>query len=264
MTEYLNLDGGRIAYDDTGGTGPLVLAVPGIGDVRGLYRFLTPLLVDAGYRVITADLRGHGESSVRWPEYTPAAVGDDLVALLRALDAGPAFVLGESMAAASALWAAAEAPELVAGLVLLGPSARDHDLNLAQRLAMAAVGRSAALWTAYYRRLYPTRPPADLPEYVRALGANLRRPGGLAALRGLLAARKGAAEARIPEVTAPTLVVMGTRDADFPDPAAEAKLLTDRLSGELLMVEGAGHYPATEMPEVVAPPLLAFMARVRG
>ena len=65
MTEFLDVPGGRIAYDVTG-SGPLVVLPPGIG-VRGqAYLFLAPVLAQAGYRVATADLRGHGESSMGW------------------------------------------------------------------------------------------------------------------------------------------------------------------------------------------------------
>ena len=47
---------GNIAYDDSLGTGPLVVLVPGIGDVRAGYRYLAPRLIEAGYRVVTMDL----------------------------------------------------------------------------------------------------------------------------------------------------------------------------------------------------------------
>ena len=70
MTEYLTLDDGQIAYDVTG-AGPLVVLSHGMGDRRTAYAHLAPLLVEAGYRVATADLRGSGESSTGWPGYTP-------------------------------------------------------------------------------------------------------------------------------------------------------------------------------------------------
>ncbi len=60
-TQYLDRGEGRIAYDVTG-SGPLVVAVPGMGDLRSSYRHLAPALVDAGFRVATMDLRGHGDS----------------------------------------------------------------------------------------------------------------------------------------------------------------------------------------------------------
>src|SRR5256885_674601 len=88
-TQYLQVQDGTLAYDDTG-SGPLVMCVPGMGDLRAEYRFLTPRLVAAGYRVVALDVRGHGETSVRWPDYSVAGIGADIVSLARALGAGPA------------------------------------------------------------------------------------------------------------------------------------------------------------------------------
>ena len=68
-TQYLKLPAGQIAYDDSGGDGPLVICVPGLGDLRQQYRFLAPRLAAAGFRVVTMDLRGLGQSSVDWPAY---------------------------------------------------------------------------------------------------------------------------------------------------------------------------------------------------
>ena len=57
---------------------------------------------------------------------------------------------------------------------------------------------------------------------------------------------------------------MGTRDPDFPDAAAEAQWLAEQLRADSLIVDGAGHYPHTEMPEQVAPKVLSFVAQARG
>jgi len=62
QTQHLRLSDGTLAFDDQG-EGPLVLCVPAGGDLRSEYRFLTPQLVAAGYRVVTMDIRGQGESS---------------------------------------------------------------------------------------------------------------------------------------------------------------------------------------------------------
>lgn len=124
-TRFLAVGGGRIAYDDSGGRRPLVLAIPGMGDLRSQYRALRPLLLQAGYRVVTMDVRGHGETSARWSDYSAHAVGRDALALIEHLDAGPAVILGNSFAAGSALWAAHDAPARVCAAVLLGPIVRD-------------------------------------------------------------------------------------------------------------------------------------------
>jgi len=125
MAEYLERPDGRIAYDDSGGDGPLIVAAPGMGDLRGSYRHLAPLLVDAGCRFVSMDLRGVGESTVEWPDYSDAAIGTDMTALVNHLGGGPAVLVGNSLTAASAVIAATEAPASVRSLVLMGPFARD-------------------------------------------------------------------------------------------------------------------------------------------
>jgi len=52
---------------------------------------LDPQLVAAGYQAVSMDVRGHGESSIQWPDYTVAGVGQDILALVQALNAGPAI-----------------------------------------------------------------------------------------------------------------------------------------------------------------------------
>lgn len=262
-TQYLDRGEGKIAYDDTGGAGPLVLLAPGMGDVRAVYRFLTPQLVAAGYRVVTMDVRGHGETSAMWADYSPESVGDDMVALLRTLDSGPAVVVGESFTPASAVWAAAEAPDLVTGVVLCAPFISEIKLNPVVRLLAALIVRSPLLWANFfYPSLYPTNRPPDFDAYRRALRANLREPGRMAAVRAMVAASKSRANARLADLTCPVLVLMGTKDPDFPDPAAEAQLAADAAADStLVMIDGAGHYPPAEMPEATAAALLPFLAR---
>lgn len=108
MTKFLSVTGGRIAYDVTG-EGPLVVCVPGMGDLRAAFRLLAPRLAEAVYQVATMDMRGHGESSTGWGSYTQTSIGADVIALIRHLG-GPAVVLGHSFASGSAIAAAADAP----------------------------------------------------------------------------------------------------------------------------------------------------------
>src|SRR5580658_11348015 len=76
-TRFLSVDGGQIAYDDTGGSGSLVIAIPGMGDLRSEYRRLRPALQRAGYRLVTMDVRGYGETSAHWDDYSAHAVARD-------------------------------------------------------------------------------------------------------------------------------------------------------------------------------------------
>lgn len=253
-------DGGRIAIEDTGGDGQLLLCLPGMGVTRMTYELIRPLFVKAGYRVVTMDLRGAGETDAVWADYNPDAIGRDAVALLRHLDAGPAVLFVNSYTGASAVWAAAEAPELLRALVLCDPFVRVMPRpNALMRGATAAVSRSRPLWMLYWSTLFKTRKPANYRQERAALSANLAEPGRMAALRAMFSADVSSCEARLGEVRTPALVVMGSKDPDFPDPAAEAKLVAERVGGTVTMIDGAGHYPHSEFPEETAAAVLAFL-----
>jgi pimeloyl-ACP methyl ester carboxylesterase len=260
----LKTEHGTLAYDDTG-SGPLVVCLPGMGDNRQTYRHLVPLLVAAGHRVVTMDGRGQGESSAAWPDYTPQALGADLLALLHHLDAGPVTLVTSSYTGASAIWAAAEEPAAFSGLVLLAPFARQMPApGPGMKLAMAAVGRFRPLWMAYWSSLFKSRKPDDFTAARATLARQLAEPGRMAALRAMFAADVTVCERRSSEVTTPALVVMGTRDPDFPDPAAEARLIAGRLHGDAVMIDGAGHYPQAEFPDETAGAVLGLIHRARG
>jgi pimeloyl-ACP methyl ester carboxylesterase len=265
-TRYLDRGEGRIAFD-LAGTGPLVICAPGMGDVRAEYRFLVPQLVEAGYAVATMDVRGQGESSAAWKDYSVAAIGADMLALARHLYRGPAILAANSMSGAAAVWAAAEAPDAVAGLVLLDPVVRDAPSGtgpLARALysVLFADPWGPAVWQRYYGTLYPSRKPADFAAYTAALAANLRQAGRMRALRGMMLSPKAAAEARVSQVKAPALVVMGTRDPDFKDPVAETRWLSDALHARVQLIEGAGHYPHAERPDETGPAVVAFLQTI--
>lgn len=265
-TRYLDHDGGTLAYDDSGGPGRPVVLVPGAGDLRAEYRFLTPHLARAGYRVVTLDLRGHGDSSTDWQSYGVAESAGDILALIDHLDAGPAVVVGTSFAPAAALWAAAEAPGKITRLVLIsahldaaGGGALQNALLGAMMNTLLRGPWKARAWEAAYRSWYPSRKPADLDAYGRRLRAGVADPARARAARETLTASRAGLEARLARVTAPTLVVMGGADSHFKDPAAEAGRIAAAVGGTVRLIDGAGHYPHAEMPDEVAPLLLDFL-----
>jgi pimeloyl-ACP methyl ester carboxylesterase len=263
MTEYLQRPDGLIAYDVTG-SGPLVVCIPGMGELRSAYRFTVPALAGAGYRVATMDLRGHGDSATTFARYDDVAAGEDALALVEHLG-GPAVLLGNSMGAGAAAWAAAERPDLVSGLGLLGPFVRNPPtgkLMLALfRVLMAPLWARVA-WTAYLPSLSPGRKPEDFAEHRRQIGDSMRRPGYARAFSRTTRTSHAPVEARLDDVRQPVLVVMGERDPDFADPAAETRWIAERLTAEVLLVPDAGHYPQAEVPELVNPALVAFCSSV--
>lgn len=262
-TQWLQRPEGRLAYDVTG-TGPLVLCVPGMGDLRQTFRHLVPRLAAAGYRVATMDLRGHGESDATFTSYDVEATVGDLRALLDTLG-GSAVLIGSSMGASAAARLAAESPERVAALVLAGPFLREGSVpGWKKALFRVVMARpwAAAAWRAWLPKLYAGRVPDYHAEHLARVAAALRRPGRSAAFARTTRCSHAGTEARLGQVRAPALVVMGRLDPDWPDPVAEATWAAEAVRGERLLVEDAGHYPLAQRPDVAGPAVLDFLQRV--
>ncbi|MGF1665062.1 MAG: alpha/beta fold hydrolase [Acidimicrobiia bacterium] len=253
----------RLAYDDCG-NGPLLVMLPGAGDVRTEYRSMVDRLVDAGYRVVTADLPGHGDSPLA-PTYTVASTAAAVIDLIEHLDDGAATVIATSFAPAAAVWAAVDRPDLVSAVVAISAHL-DADNSLKGQLqtgairAMLAGPWAPSAWARIYRSWYKQVEPTDLDREIRRMRSMLADSARRrAVLETLTANRNGMAE-RIAALSVPTLAVYGSADDHFVDASAEAAAVAQRLGGEHLVVEGAGHYPHVEFPDLVTALILDFLA----
>jgi hypothetical protein len=117
---------------------------------------------------------------------------------------------------------------------------------------------------AGYRFLAPALRGADFEEYRDQVIANLRRPGHAKAFSATTRTSHDLAEARLADVTAPALVVMGEQDPDFPDPRAEADWIARALRAQVVMVPEAGHYPQSQRPDITTGAVLRFLESVTG
>ena len=270
MTEFLAVDAGTIAYE-VAGDGPLVVLAHGMGDSRAAYRFVTPQLIAAGYRVAAVDLRGTGESSAQWPSYSRTDIAGDLIAVIRHLG-GPAVLVGHSISGGAATIAAARAPELLTGIVELAPFTRAQTVKLsdlksgayrkgALMLARTMMG-SAGQWLRYLEHAYPGTRPADWAARQAQIEAMVREPGRMKALQGMLKASPADAGAQLGNVRCPALIIQGSLDPDWADPRAEGEAIVAALPaglGQLEIIEGAGHYPHAQYPGETARLVLAFL-----
>ena len=179
-TSYLDRGEGRIAYD-VQGTGPLVVCLHGMGDLRSVYRFTVPALVEAGYRVATMDLRGHGDS-----DDTFSAFDDVAAAYGRARpDRAPRRRRGRGCGGQLD----GRRRGRVGRRGTPGPGGRhrpDRDRSSvtqpATPLHVADVPRCCSpsrgdrpCGARYYRRYYPGRPPADLGRALERIRTSMRR-----------------------------------------------------------------------------------------
>lgn len=266
--EWLDRPGGRISYT-VSGTGPLVIAVPGMGDLRSSYRELVEPLVAAGFRVAVTDVRGHGDADTGFVEHGDEATAGDLLALIEELG-GPAVVIGNSFGGSAAVLAASRRPRAVSGLVLLSPFLRERGSR-----AAAAAGRllyrallarpwGAAVWARYYAGpLNAGRHAPWLPEQVAAIRSSFSDPRRLAELRRLaVRLDHSVVEPVLGSVRAPALIIVGALDPDYRDPQAELDWMGERLAGSVELVPEAAHYPHAQRPDVVVPLVVAFAGRL--
>ena len=112
--------GARLHYLDWGGTGPVVVLLPGYGLTAHAFDEIGTMLAD-GFRVIAVTPRGYGESDAP-PEsasYTVATMAADLRALLDTLGIGQAALIGHSISGATITAFALAHPDRVSKLVFL-------------------------------------------------------------------------------------------------------------------------------------------------
>jgi pimeloyl-ACP methyl ester carboxylesterase len=278
MTEFLELDGGRLAYDVIG-EGPLIVLAHGMGNNRSAFREVATLLAGTGYRVALMDQRGHGESTIGWASYTRTDSAADLLALVRHLG-GPALLVGHSFAGGSTTIAAAQAPELVSAIVQISPFTRAQKIDFGGLLSHAryrrgmtllmgmGMFRSLGMWKRYLDLAHPGTRPAGFTEYLAALDADLSRPGRMAVVSRMGMSAPTDAGALLGDIRCPALVIEGSLDPDWTDPRAEGEGVVAAMPqglGRVEVIEGAGHYPHVQFPAEVAAAVLTFLeARARG
>jgi pimeloyl-ACP methyl ester carboxylesterase len=194
-------------------------------------------------RLIAVDLAGHGRSAAP-VRATIGAHAADLVALLDALELPSAVLAGHSMGGAIALQTALDAPERIAGLVLMSTGAR---LRVSGALLQAAA-RPRELARLLRALFWGEAVPEALKD---AAEARIAEAEGAVLAADFAACNAFDIRERLPEITAPALVLCGEADQMTP-PALSEALVAGLLKAELVRFEGAGHRLPEERPEAVA------------
>ena len=119
--------------------------------------------------------------------------------------------------------------------------------------------RSPRLFGMFHGTLFPCGRPDDDAAYRKELVARLR--GRMVAVRGVIAPVEPHWTARAGDVRQPVLVLMGTKDPDFPDPGVEARAARRLFAtAEARMIAESGHYPHADQPDATAADLVEFLA----
>lgn len=158
--------------------------------------------------------------------------------------------------------AAATSPERIRGLVLLGPFLRDTPGRMKQLLFRILMMKpwGPAAFLAYHPQWLPGEKPADYADHLERLRDNLRQPGHWKAFVQTTRTSHSPAKKSLGDVSAPTVILMGTDDVDWPDPAVEAAWIADRMNADVVMLPGVGHYPQVQAPDATAAAVLKLIA----
>jgi 3-oxoadipate enol-lactonase len=241
-------------WEDTGGDGPPVLLIMGLGMNATAWWRTAPVLAQAGLRVIAFDNRGVGRSERTPGPYTAAGMADDAVSVLDAAGVERAHVYGISLGGMIAQEVALRHPARVRALVLGATTAGGDDLVPASEDVNAFVRLRArmtaehAVWASVpinYSRRTRLEGGDRIAEDVER---RLRYPIEAEYYSAQLAAAHGH-DARVEEIRAPTLVVHGDEDVLIP-PANGERLAALIPGAELFMWPGAAHLYFTDEPEV--------------
>lgn len=116
---YVTHAGARIWYASFGTGSPVILLHGGLGH-SGNWGYQVPALVNAGYRAIVIDSRGHGRSTRDTQPYSYTLMAADVAEVMDVLHLPKAALVGWSDGACTALVLAAQAPERAAGVFFFG------------------------------------------------------------------------------------------------------------------------------------------------
>lgn len=235
------LNGVEIRYEAEG-LGPAVLLSHGYSATGRMWDAQTYALADR-YRVVTWDMRGHGEteSPDDAARYSSDLTVADMRALLEHLGIERAVVGGLSLGGYMSLAFHGAHPEMVRALLICdsGPGYRNAE-------ARAAWNEGTRRRAEELEQRGLDALAAGSPEMRAAIGHHRSVQGLAHAARGMLAQHDARVIDALPTIRVPTLVVVGDRDAPF---IASSQYMAARIPGaRLAVIEDAGHAANLDQP----------------
>ncbi len=253
---YLHLPDVRIHYRILGEGPPLVM-LHGMGSSSVDWFPVTPMLADR-HQLILIDLRGHGLSSLpRSRDYSVVSMAEDVWAVLDHLGLERTAMLGLSLGGCVTIQSAILHPSRLEKMVLV---------NTFARLRGSGVGD---IWSKMKRGIIAMQGMDKLAHYVAAslfsdpeiqaiAEERLRRNDVKAIMRTMLGLSRLNLLKELPNITAPTLVLIGDRDKTVPRRCAE-ELVAGIPNAQLMEVADAGHALPFDQPEAFIEHVLAFL-----
>lgn len=257
----------NLVYDDVG-AGPAIVFVHGHPFNRTMWSPQREAVAEAGWRMLCADLRGYGESTVFPGTTYLETFADDVAVLLNKLSIPNAVIVGLSMGGQITMAFAERYPDRVRGLVLAATFPQAEDKNgKARRYAIAEEIERGGM-DAYADELLPgmlaKQTFAALPDVVAHVDGMMRRTNP----RGAAAALRGRAERRgyeniLANLEVPALIVVGEEDG-FTTMADGRHMQELMPHAKLLAIPGVGHMPNLEARDLFNAELVAFLDLIRA
>ncbi len=242
----------RIYYEESGAGDP-VLLLPGwggsIGELSPLREALAP-----DYRVIAADLPGSGKSGPQPRTYAPTYYHDDaalFLAMLSAIDAAPAHLIGFSDGGEYALLMAATAPGVVRSVATWGAAGTLGD-NPAMADPMITVIDD------------PIPPMARFSAFMKATygepNARVMAESAAKSFRAIMEAGGDISRSRAASIAVPALLIAGEDDF-LATPALVSDMAGAIPNGEFAVAKNAGHPVHHEQPEWLVETIAGWLAK---
>ncbi len=218
------------------------------------------------FRVITIDLRGHGESDAPLWHYTLDQAADDVRGLLDHLSLQQAVFVGLSMGGYLLFAFYRKYAERVKGMVLADtrPQA-DSEEGKQARFEMAQVAYKQGVSAVADIMIPKLLSPATIqtkPDLVRRVRMMIEgnQVSGIAGDLMAMAERPDSIPL-LKQMTCPAQIIVG--ELDLPTPPSDAKLMADQIPGaHLAIIPGAAHLSNLEQPGLFNEAVRSFVGNV--
>jgi pimeloyl-ACP methyl ester carboxylesterase len=232
--------GARIWYATYGSGRPVILLHGGLGH-SGNWGYQVPALVQAGYRALVIDTRGHGRSTRDELPYTYELLAGDVRSVMDALQLEQAALVGWSDGACTALVLASESPVRVRGVLFFGCNMDPGGVK--EFVMTPIIERCFHRHAEDYARLSAT--PDQFNEFVEAVSHMQKSQPNYTARE-------------LSEIAVPVTVVQSERDEFIKREHAEY-LARSIPRGRLVLLRGVSHFAPLQRPAAFNATMLAFL-----
>ena len=263
----INLDGRKIYYDLNGpDDGPVVCFTHSLSSDGGMWAEQMPGLINAGYRVLRLDMRGHGGSDPVAGDYTMEDLADDVAVSLDALGLDKVQFVGLSIGCMIGQAFAIKYPNRLISAMLCDtmpatPDGADaawgprlQGVRDANSVAPLADGTMERWFTDAFKPRNPGR-----WQQIRETIAGTTPAGYLGCGAAIL---NFDFRGQHKTIAVPTLVICGDQDEGTP-PAGNKLIAENVQNGRYEEIADARHFPNVEHPDVFNGIMMPWLAQHR-